>query len=139
MRLYPQAWYGLPGSQCASRCPSHVVCAWMGNSERIAAKHYLQVRDSDFERALEVVRNPVRAMAINDANGRHGVGAEPTENVNIRQETLCAANAGNYQMGDTGLELCPYSPRNTQILNQAAQNAAHLLPRQGSAMAIWLN
>ena len=41
--------------------------------------------------------------------------------------------------GDTGLELCPYSPRNTQILNQAAQNAAHLLSHQGSAMAIWLN
>ena len=42
-------------------------------------------------------------------------------------------------MGDAGLELCPYSPRNTQILNQVAQNAAHLLSHQGSAMAIWLN
>ena len=31
----------------------HVVCAWMANSERIAAKHYLQVRDSDFKRAAE--------------------------------------------------------------------------------------
>ena len=42
-------------------------------------------------------------------------------------------------MGDTGLELYPYFPRNTRILDQAAQNAAHWLPRQGAAMAIWLN
>jgi len=28
-----------------------VVCRWLGNSERVAQKHYLQVRDEDFERA----------------------------------------------------------------------------------------
>jgi len=29
------------------------------------------------------------------------------------------------QMGDTGLELCPYSPRNTRISKKAAQNPTH--------------
>jgi integrase len=33
--------------------PLHVVTAWIGNSARIAAKHYLQVTDADFERAAE--------------------------------------------------------------------------------------
>jgi hypothetical protein len=28
-----------------------VVCAWIGNSAAIAAKHYLQVTDADFKRA----------------------------------------------------------------------------------------
>ena len=28
--------------------PLHVVTAWIGNSARIAAKHYLQVTDADF-------------------------------------------------------------------------------------------
>ncbi len=32
--------------------PSHVVCAWMGNSESVAKKHYLQVTDTHFEKAL---------------------------------------------------------------------------------------
>lgn len=31
--------------------PIHVVCAWLGNSQRVAAKHYLQVTDADFDRA----------------------------------------------------------------------------------------
>src|SRR5262249_14670123 len=31
--------------------PIHAVCAWIGNSVKIAADHYLQVRDEDFDRA----------------------------------------------------------------------------------------
>ncbi len=31
--------------------PSHLVTTWIGNSRIIAEKHYLQVRDSDFDRA----------------------------------------------------------------------------------------
>jgi len=31
--------------------PTHVVCAWLGNSPRIAHKHYLQVTEDHFDRA----------------------------------------------------------------------------------------
>ena len=31
--------------------PSHVVCAWLGNSESVARKHYLQVTDDHYQRA----------------------------------------------------------------------------------------
>lgn len=33
--------------------PIHVVCAWIGNTEMIAAKHYLQVPDHYFESAAK--------------------------------------------------------------------------------------
>ena len=33
--------------------PAHVVCAWIGNSEAVARKHYLQVTDAHFERASQ--------------------------------------------------------------------------------------
>ena len=33
------------------RFPSHVVCAWLGNSERVAREHYLQVTDEHFTKA----------------------------------------------------------------------------------------
>ena len=49
---WPKLFQNLRASretELAERYPIHVVCAWIGNSERIAAKHYLQVRDSDFE------------------------------------------------------------------------------------------
>ena len=31
----------------------HVVCAWIGNSQTIAARHYLQVTDADFDQAAQ--------------------------------------------------------------------------------------
>lgn len=38
-------------TELAAIYPIHVVCAWIGNSEAVAAKHYLQVTEGDFERA----------------------------------------------------------------------------------------
>ena len=32
--------------------PAHVVCGWIGNSEAVARKHYLQVTDDHFDRAI---------------------------------------------------------------------------------------
>jgi len=38
----------------------HVVCQWIGNSQPIAAKHYLQVTDDHFSKALRnAVQQPV--------------------------------------------------------------------------------
>ena len=34
--------------------PQHVVCRWLGNSQLIAQRHYLQVTDEDFERAAGI-------------------------------------------------------------------------------------
>ena len=48
--------------------PIHVVCAWIGNSPAVAAKHYLQVRDEDFDRAAKsganALQKPTLATAI---------------------------------------------------------------------------
>lgn len=32
--------------------PAHVVCAWIGNSESVAQKHYLQITDEHFAKAV---------------------------------------------------------------------------------------
>lgn len=32
--------------------PVHVVCAWLGNTLKVANKHYFQITDEDFQRAL---------------------------------------------------------------------------------------
>ena len=52
--------------------PMHVVCEWIGNSQPIAAKHYLQVTDEHFSKA---VRNPVQQPAVLP---RTGPQADPT-------------------------------------------------------------
>lgn len=33
--------------------PIHVVCSWIGNTAAVAAKHYLQVTDADFDHAVK--------------------------------------------------------------------------------------
>lgn len=52
---WPKLWHNLRASaqtDLARNHPLHVVCAWLGNSEAIADKHYLQITDADYERAL---------------------------------------------------------------------------------------
>jgi integrase len=74
--------------------PAHVVCAWIGNSEAVAQKHYLQVTDDHFLRALrcadpgaptvaktappsgEAVQNPVQYCT---ASARTAPHAEMTD------------------------------------------------------------
>jgi integrase len=40
-------------TELAATWPIHIVCEWMGNSELIAAKHYLQVTEADFQKAAQ--------------------------------------------------------------------------------------
>jgi len=44
-------------TELAAEYPLHVVTAWLGNTPRIAQKHYLMVRDDDFARAANVFAN----------------------------------------------------------------------------------
>lgn len=48
--------------------PAHVVCKWIGNSEAVARRHYLQVTDEHFERAagggVETTRQTTRAAHV---------------------------------------------------------------------------
>lgn len=41
--------------------PTHVVAAWLGHSPKVAVKHYLQVTDANFDKA---VQNPVHPVPI---------------------------------------------------------------------------
>lgn len=50
---WPKLFHNLRASretELAAEHPIHVVCAWIGNSAAIAAKHYLTVREEDYLR-----------------------------------------------------------------------------------------
>jgi integrase len=60
-------------TELAAEYPLHVVCEWIGNTEMIAAKHYLQVTDADFERAAKsgavrctALQNPVQSASVKE-------------------------------------------------------------------------
>ena len=52
---WPRLFHNLRASretELAATHPVHVVSAWLGNTPKIAAKHYLQVTESDFDKAV---------------------------------------------------------------------------------------
>ena len=91
---WPRLWQNLRSSretELAHEYPLHIVTAWLGNSEAVATKHYLQVTDADFEQAStpsiaappeKTVRKPVRHghatprtdSQDDDDNGRFSAG-----------------------------------------------------------------
>ncbi len=82
--------------------PQHVVCAWLGNSPKVAHKHYLQVTDAHFEAAIaaptapNVVQPPVpRESKVGKAP--HRTRANSEENANSRKTR-------GSRMTPTGLE-----------------------------------
>ncbi len=73
-RGWPKLWHNLRSSrqtELEEQFPTHVVCAWLGNSEAVARAHYLQVRDAHFDRATGRRR---RKWRRNSAQQPHGNG-----------------------------------------------------------------
>jgi integrase len=62
-------------TELAEIFPSHVVCAWLGNSEKIAMGHYLQVTANHFEKAAGVGKNDLNPDDKGNKKGGTG-GAE---------------------------------------------------------------
>ena len=53
-------------TELAETFPIHVVCEWIGNSQPVAAKHYLQTTPEHFERAIQgdekATQNPTQTV-----------------------------------------------------------------------------
>jgi len=49
-------------TELAESFPIHVVCAWIGNNPTIAAKHYLQVTEDHFSRAVDAMQIAMQNM-----------------------------------------------------------------------------
>jgi len=66
-------------TEFAESYPLHVVCAWIGNTQAVAAKHYLQVPDEHFEKAAQhVTDRPCTAKTKKKKNpGNTAIAAFP--------------------------------------------------------------
>jgi len=64
-------------TELAQTWPLHVVCAWIGNSTTVAAKHYLQVTDDHFRDATKPMVD-VAQKAAQQAHAGHGRESQPT-------------------------------------------------------------
>ncbi len=106
---WPRVWHNLRSScqtELTETFPSHVVTAWLGNSERIAEKHYLQVLDSHFDKAVSAdCMHP--CMQIGDetaGKAQHTERAGNKKAPDLQGLTATYASSSIRQMGDTGFE-----------------------------------
>lgn len=85
LQPWPKLWQNLRAS-CETDLmrdhPIHAVTSWIGNTPTVALKHYIQVLDSDFDKAVRggaesgavLVQNPVQSPT---ATGRQEVIEKP--------------------------------------------------------------
>lgn len=82
--------------------PTHVVCRWLGNSPKVAQKHYLQVTDSHFEKA---VQQPVATLG--NATIFTALGTDQTpENAENTGESLLENNPTRARTWNDRTKIC---------------------------------
>jgi hypothetical protein len=89
----------------------HVVCAWIGNTEAIAQKQYLQVTEAHFAQAAKANSAPDSApTAQNTAQHRvrteHAPNEKPQEFLGFRADFSAFSDASQYPQGDSNPCLC---------------------------------
>ncbi len=84
-------------TELAEEYPMHVVCDWIGNSQAVAAKHYLQTTDEHFAKAAQkAAQNTAQDMGT----GRQASEQECEKPDNFDNRRVLVVP----EMGDTGLE-----------------------------------
>lgn len=111
---WPKLFHNLRSTretELAETYPLHVVCAWIGNSQPIAMKHYLQVTDDHFAKAAAPVEHALQnALQQAAAPGRTPSREEidrsgkPATCQEIRDDAKSCDSAEDGGMGVTGLE-----------------------------------
>ena len=81
--------------------PTHVVCAWLGNSPKVAKEHYLQVTDDHFSRAVQI---PVHNAATQGHTKPQEAGDEIEDRGDIRRDVVVCGLMRNEKVEPLGLE-----------------------------------
>lgn len=110
--VWPKLWQNLRSTretELAESYPIHVVCQWIGNSPRIAARHYLQVTDEHLRRAKGEAsgeaKGEARSFAQPNINGQQATqpnGAGRAVLPSFEPRLTHGAAPGSQNMGDTG-------------------------------------
>lgn len=110
---WPKLFQNLRSSretELADEFPMHVACAWIGNSQLVAMKHYLQITDDHFARASgekEALQNALQQSAVRGRKAKQGKTRESANRprCNALQNDANPCDDRDLQaMGATGLE-----------------------------------
>jgi integrase len=100
---WPKLFHNLRATretELAAQFPIHVVCAWIGNTEMIAAKHYLQVTDDHYKQAAQI---PAQSAANGACQRGTALPAETRKGTEVNDLRLKSipVNTYDYPQGDS--------------------------------------
>ncbi|MFM7249772.1 MAG: tyrosine-type recombinase/integrase [Planctomycetaceae bacterium] len=98
---WPRLFHNLRASretELVREFPIHVVCKWIGNSVKVAQKHYLQITDADFEKATS-----------NPTSHTHASGGVPRQEQQKTAALPAIAENAAVQVPSTGIEPVTFS------------------------------
>ncbi len=107
LQPWPRLWQNLRSSRQSELCgefPEHVVCSWLGNSKAVAREHYLQVRESDFERAVSRAHQTTHSLHEPPCTTVQAPPTEGHENADLPHDTPLCMTAQTGGMGRVGFE-----------------------------------
>ncbi|MCH8164054.1 MAG: site-specific integrase [Planctomycetes bacterium] len=81
-------------TELAEQFPIHVVCKWIGNSQPVAAKHYLQLTDEHFERAISGGAPAGAEAAQNAAQKAHETAGNDEKAVPVAEPESAETSSG---------------------------------------------
>jgi integrase len=83
--------------------PLHVVCAWIGNSPRVAQKHYLQVTDAHFAKAT-AAHHPAQQAQATDGTERKSSFVDPENARLLPLHAVLCRTVHDYTVAEAGVE-----------------------------------
>ncbi|MFQ5464249.1 MAG: tyrosine-type recombinase/integrase, partial [Phycisphaerae bacterium] len=114
---WPKLWQNLRSTretELAESFPAHVVCAWIGNSQAVAMKHYLQVTDDHFnaaageamapDKALQKALQHSAAMARNTSQAKNAEIGKPVNGNGLRSTAVSCNDKELARLGEEGIE-----------------------------------
>ncbi len=112
---WPKLFHNLRSTrqtELAKAYPIHIVCKWIGNTEKVAKDHYLQITDADFAKAIAepatALGTPANSAAQNPAQQPSETTGSDKKSVPLvcrsgEENPVFAGNKGDF-MASIGLE-----------------------------------
>ena len=92
----------------ASEHPGYVAAAFLGHSTAVANKHYWQVTDEDFDRAIQgsskAVQNPAQHLHVSARTDSQGTSPADEKTLVLPSNATSRKTMQPSQVGDEGLE-----------------------------------
>ena len=93
----------------------HVVCKWLGNTEKVARRHYLKVRDSHFAQASGAGVSPsVQKVTATCSKDSQEVSSVQIKTLETNESPACAM-CGEWSLQDSHPPMKTLGRRNCQL------------------------